>query len=293
MIAIHFIVNPIAGSGQNRLSQSFLQTYFEADRYAITVKSSEYKGHAIELTKASILQKADRIVACGGDGTINEVASALVGTSIPLGILPVGSGNGLASSLNIPKHIDKALQIIKTNKYMSIDVGCVNQHYFFSNAGFGFTANVIGNYELLQKRTLLCYVKASLKSFHQFSNRENTIISIDNKTELVNPFLIFVSNSNVMGYNMSLTPKASLQDGLLDVVIVPKINKLKILFLGFCMLINKLELFKELAYYQTSQLSVLRKQGTFFESQIDGELLKIIDQRLSIGIKKESLLVLV
>ena len=81
-------------------------------------------------------------------------------------------------------------------------------------------------------------MKASLKSYREFSNREDVIISINDKTEVVNPFLIFVSNSNVMGYNMSLTPKASLKDGLLDIVIVPKISKLKMLFFGFCMLIK-------------------------------------------------------
>ncbi|WP_026753310.1 diacylglycerol kinase family protein [Sediminibacter sp. Hel_I_10] len=293
MIDIHFIVNPIAGSGKNSFSELFLQDYFEADRYNITIKSSGYKGHAIDLTNESILQKADVIVACGGDGTINEVASTMVGSTIPLGIIPIGSGNGLAANLSIPKPIKKALYIIKNHHITTIDVGCVNQRYFFSNAGFGFTANVIGNYEAFQKRTLMCYIKASLKSFQQFSKKDSILIAIDGKTEVLNPFLIFVSNSNVMGYHMSLTPKASLQDGLLDVVIVPKINKLKMLIFGGLMLFKKPELLKEVKCYQTKSLTLVRQQGEVFESQMDGELSNIKDVTLSISIKKNALNVLV
>lgn len=293
MINIHFIVNPIAGSGDHSFSETFLQDYFEEEKYSITIKSSGHKGHAINLTKESINQKAHIIVACGGDGTINEVASTLVGTAIPLGIVPIGSGNGLASNLSIPKNLKEALYIIKNNQSMSIDVGCVNQRYFFSNTGFGFTANVIENYEAFQKRTLWCYLKASVKSFQQFYKKEKTVISIDNVTDFVDPFLIFISNSNEMGYKVSLTPKASLQDGLLDVVIVPKIGKFKILFFGLCMLIKKPGLLKSAKCFQTKEILLTRKQGEFFESQIDGELAKIKEQSLSVFLKEKSLNVII
>jgi len=293
MIDIHFIVNPIAGSGHHSFSETFLQDYFEADKYNITIKSSGYKGHAIDLTKESIHQQADIIVACGGDGTINEVASTLVGTTIPLGIIPIGSGNGLASNLNIPKNIKKALYIIKNNQQTTIDVGCVNQRYFFSNTGFGFDANVIENYEASQRRTLFCYLKASLKSFREFHKREEVIININGASEVVNPFLIFISNSNELGYNFSLTPKASLQDGLLDVIIIPKIGKLKMLFFGFCMLIKKPHLLKNAKCFQTKEILLTRKQGAYFESQIDGELAKIKEESLSVFLKEKSLSVII
>lgn len=293
MIDIHFIVNPIAGSGDHSFSELFLQDYFEADRYNIIIKSSGYKGHAIDLTKESINQQADIIVACGGDGTINEVASTLVGTVIPLGIVPIGSGNGLACHLNIPLNLKKSLYIIKNNQRTAIDVGSVNQRYFFSNTGFAFTADVIENYAASQKRTLLCYIKASVKSFQNYSKKEKIVISIDDNIEIVNPFLIFISNSNVMGYKMSLTPKASLTDGLLDVVVVPRISRFKILVFGFCMLIRKPEFLKEVKCYQTSKLTLLRKEGTSFESQIDGEISRIDASKLSVSVKRESLNVLV
>ena len=293
MLHIHFIVNPIAGSGRSCFSESLLLNFFEAENYTITTKYSGYKGHAVDLTKASIQQQADIIVACGGDGTINEVAATLVGTSIPLGIVPIGSGNGLATNLGISKNIKKALGVIRNNQCTKIDVGHVNQRYFFSNSGFGFTASVIENYEAFQKRTILCYLKAALKSFQEFSKREQIIISIDNEMDMINPFLIFVSNSNVMGYRMSLTPKASLNDGLLDVMIIPKIGKLRMLFFGFCMLIRKPHLLKEVRYYQTNSLTLIRKKGDLFDAQIDGELVKIKDSELTVSVKRDSLNVLV
>ncbi|MCL7765007.1 YegS/Rv2252/BmrU family lipid kinase [Polaribacter sp. Z014] len=292
MIAIHFIVNPIAGSGKHRFSKTFLQQYFEVDTYKITIKTSNFKGHAINLTKESILNKAAIIVACGGDGTINEVASTLVGTTIPLGIVPIGSGNGLASNLSIPKNILQAFYTIKNNKKTSIDVGCVNDRYFFSNTGFGFTANVIENYEASLKRTLLSYIKSSLKSFREFDKRAEISITINDDSEVLNPFLIFISNSNELGYHFSLTPKASLKDGLLDVIIVPKIGKLKMLFFGFCVFIKKPNLLKEVKYFQEREIKLTRKRGPIFEAQIDGELAKIEEELLFISVKERSLYVL-
>lgn len=293
MLAIHFIVNPIAGSGHHRFSETCLQKYFEPKNYIITVKTSRYKSHISNLTKQSIQQNADIIVACGGDGTVNEVASILVGTTIPLGIIPIGSGNGLASNLNIPIHITKALDIIKNNQRTKIDVGCVNQRYFFSNIGFGFTANVIENYEASQKRTLLRYVKACCKSFREYYKKEEVVIAIDDTIVVVNPFLIFISNSNVMGYSVSLTPKASLKDGLLDVIIVPKISQFKMLYFGLLMFIKKPELLKEVKCYQTASLTLTRKRGAFFALQIDGDWSKTETLTISVALKEKSLSVLV
>jgi len=293
VVTIHFIINPIAGTGHHSFSETLLHNYFEVDKYNISIKFSNYKGHAIDLTKESIKQKANIIVACGGDGTINEVASTLVGTSIPLGIIPIGSGNGLASNLNIPRNIIKALKIIKNNNQTKIDVGCINERYFFSNTGFGFTASVIGNYESLKQRTLFYYIKASFKSFKEFNKVKENITIINGASEIVNPFLIFISNSNVMGYNFSLTPKASLQDGLLDVVIVPKISKLKMLLFGFCMIIKKPNVLKGVKSFQTKEILLSRNQNNFFEFQIDGELAQLKEQSLSVYLKEKSLRVII
>ena len=293
MTNIHFIVNPIAGKGKTVITHSFLNKYFEDAYYLICVKETTHKAHAIQLTKESITEGADVIVACGGDGTINEVASELVNSSIVLGIIPIGSGNGLASNLKISKNIIKALITIRTQNSIKIDVGKVNDTYFFSNTGFGFDATVIKNYEASERRTLSCYINASLKSFREIHKQINIEITINDIIIVANPFLIFISNSNVMGYNTSLTPKASLQDGLLDVVIVPHLPKWKMLIFGLLMLLKKPELLKEVHSFQTKKIKLSRKGGDHFQSQLDGELLKIKDISVSIKVEEASLLVVV
>lgn len=293
IIDIHFIVNPIAGSGNTILSESFLKDYFSNAIYRITVKLSQYKGNSIILTQNSIAENADIVVACGGDGTINEVASTLIGSNIPLGIIPIGSGNGLASNLKIPKNIEAAIAVIKSFKVESIDVGCLNEHYFFSNTGFGFDASVVKYYEASEKRTLSRYIKASIKSFKHYHKQRGVRITVDDNPEIVNPFLIFISNSNELGYNLSLTPKASLKDGLLDVVIVSQISKLKILLFSVLVIFNKLTLLKEVNCFQTDKMTISRNDGHYFQSQLDGEFLKIEDETVQISMKPKSLQVIV
>ena len=292
MINIHFIINPISGSGKNELSEAFLGNYFSKDKYLITLKISQYKSNSLTLTAESIREKAQIIVACGGDGTINEVASALVNTGIPLGIIPMGSGNGLASNLKIPKQLEKAIGVILKNKSVPIDVGRVNDSYFFSNTGFGFDASVIKNYEASQRRSLLTYVKASLQSFKEYHRQDEIVIEINGTSQMANPFLIFISNSNVMGYGMSLTPKASLQDGLFDVVIVPKLPKWKMLVFGLLMLLKRPDFQKEVRCFQSKEIKLFKKSGGHFQSQIDGELLSISTSSVSIELRESALLVI-
>lgn len=292
MTRIHFIVNPIAGHGRASFTQEELQPYFIKGVHELTVKISKYKNHATELTKASILEHANIIVACGGDGTINEVASCLIGTEIALGILPMGSGNGLASNLKIPKKRRKALEIIRNKHIEHMDVGIINDRFFFSNTGVGFDASLIKHYESSEKRTLLGYIKACASTFREINKNTPLSIIINEEAPMANPFIILISNSNEMGYKLSLTPKASLQDGLLDVLVIKKIGKLKMLWLGFLILIRKAHWLKESRSFQTNKVHIECNQSDFFDTQIDGEHYKINTNKLSISLVEKSLYVL-
>tara|TARA_R110000868_G_scaffold1389_18_gene10780 strand:+ start:664 stop:1545 length:882 start_codon:yes stop_codon:yes gene_type:complete len=289
LIQIHFIVNPIAGSGDNHINIKFLQRYFNKDTYALVVKNSTYKNHAIVLTKESIVEKADIIVACGGDGTINEVATCIIGTPILLGVIPLGSGNGLASNLKISTNIHKAISIIKKQDIKKIDLGCLNDKYFFSNTGVGFDALVIKNYEQSNSRKLISYVKGTFKSLREISYDKEYNVTLNDETLVIKPFMIFISNSNVLGYNVSLTPKASLQDGLLDVLIVSKLNIFKVLLFWLLMIFKKHHLLKEVKSYQTKNMTILQNDLSFYETQIDGEYRIIEDSKIEISIKKQIL----
>ncbi|AFL81662.1 conserved protein of unknown function BmrU [Aequorivita sublithincola DSM 14238] len=286
---IHFIVNPIAGKGKNELSEALLETYFPKDEYSVSIKKTEFVLHATSLTKASIDEGAQIIVACGGDGTINEVASSLVSTSVILGILPMGSGNGLASNLKIPKNLNKALNIIKSQNAIAIDTGTLNGEPFFSNTGVGFDAHVISDFEENTTRQLFSYVKSTLRTLKNYHYKNIVELKYNGTTELISPFLLFVSNSNEMGYKMSLTPRASLQDGLLDLVIVPELSHFKLFIFAILFLFKKQHWMKEVRFEQITSLEIKSQDNRILKTQKDGEFFVPKEPRIEIAIHPKSL----
>jgi YegS/Rv2252/BmrU family lipid kinase len=292
MQRICFIVNPISGKGNNNLSEAYIKSLFVASDYEIEINYSEYPKHAIALAKNALLQKPAIVVACGGDGTINEVASVLVNTSVKLGIIPIGSGNGLASNLKIPNDINKALEIIKKGDTTTIDVGKINDYFFFSNTGLGIDAEIIKKYHESGKRTLVSYLKSTLKASitHKPKTLHYTIDAINHK---VNPLLLFVSNSNEMGYNMSLTPKASLSDGFLDLVIVPKLNFFHKSVFGMQVLTKKTHKNKKVTHTLIKDLQVQFDEVANLLIQIDGEHLHLETNTICIKIIEKSLTIIV
>lgn len=292
MVYIHFIVNPISGNGKHNLTASLLRNYFPKSQFNIDVYYTKYKQHAIALTKYAATKNPDVIVACGGDGTINEVASCLVGTPIKLGIVPVGSGNGLASNLNIPKDLEKSLEIIRKGHSNVIDVGQINNKYFFSNMGIGIDAMIIKKYEQSGKRTLSAYVKAALSSSFNFKTTKTTM-TFNNQILNLNPFILFVSNSNEMGYKMTLTPNASLSDGWLDFVVVPEISTLDKLKLGYAVVKNKIDYFKKAQHDLIQNLKIEMPDKIFTDAQIDGEHHNLKTNIIEVSMIQKALNVLV
>lgn len=292
MIHIHFIINPIAGSGNHNINQEFLESFFDKAFYNVTVKFSVYKNHTTQLTLESVAQNPDIIVACGGDGTINEVASCIIDKPILLGIIPLGSGNGLASNLKIPKKINKAIAIIKSQQTKTIDVGRLNNKYFFSNTGVGFDAYVIKNYEESNSRKLLSYIKAFFKALKSINNTREIEVNVNQEAFRLKPFMIFISNSNELGYKVSLTPKASLEDGLLDILIVSKLNAFKIVLFSFLMVFKKHHLIKEVKRFQTKNMSLSRGGINHFKMQIDGEYHLLETNTITISISVKALTVI-
>lgn len=268
---IHFIINPIAGKGKNELSKTLVESYFPTAEYSVSIKKTEFVLHATALTKASIDEGAQIIVACGGDGTINEVASCLVNTPVVLGILPMGSGNGLASNLKIPKNKKKGLNIIKNQKVVSIDTGSINGNPFFSNTGLGFDAHVISDYEENTARQLFSYIQSTIRTLKKYHYNHVVELKYNETTEVISPFLLFVSNSNEMGYKMSLTPRASLQDGLLDLIIVPKLSSLKLFGFAILFLFKKHHWLKEVRYEQVKSVKIKSLDEVILKAQKDGE----------------------
>lgn len=291
MTKIYFIVNPISGKGKHNITLDYIKPFFDESQYDIQVSFSTYKKHAIELTQQAIASKADVIVACGGDGTIHEVATELVGTNIAFGVVPVGSGNGLASNLSIPKDIEQAIMRVRDGKIFSMDVGSVNGEYFFSNMGFGIDATIIDKYEKSGKRKLGAYINAALNSAQEYVAKK-MLVTYNGKTKEVNPLLLFISNSNEMGYSMSLTPKASLTDGKLDYLMVPRIGLLKQLTFGLYVLLKKTEKFRKTDYVQTDVIHVEIVDHEKNGLQMDGEYYEYDTNKFEIKVLQGALKVL-
>lgn len=290
---IHFILNPISGKGKNKLDQTLVRSLFKAQAYDLVIKTSTQKKEAKTLAQKSVQEGADVVVACGGDGTINEVASALVDTPVLLGILRLGSGNGLASNLNIPKKLTDALLVIKHQITTKIDVGAINQHFFFSNASIGFGAQLIYHYSKTNTRQFLSYAYAFLKAFIKTNKAPRVSLSADNKTTTINPFILFVSNSNEMGYSLSLTPQASLKDGKLDLVYINNVSFLKKIFLAGLMVIKKINKSKLIHYQTIKKLKITNTETASFLIQIDGESERLDTETVSVEIKEKALNVIV
>ena len=290
---IHFILNPISGQGQNQLNIDLISTVLTKQDYEVVLKVSQHKNNIDSLTKLSIKENADVIVACGGDGTINKVATHLVNTQTPLGIIKFGSGNGLAAHLGIPNELLSALEVIKNNNMTKIDVGVVNQHFFFSNMSAGVAAKVINDYTHYKKRQFISYLRATLKALWAKIPPLKVELDIDGIKKTISPLVLFVSNSNEMGYSVSFTPKASLEDGKLDVVLSEQLSFFQKLRFVQQIVFMKNKIFNKAEYYLIEKMKVTNKKESHFLIQFDGESVVIDSKELEISVRKAALNVIV
>tara|TARA_B000000609_G_C24116922_1_gene317281 strand:- start:180 stop:935 length:756 start_codon:yes stop_codon:yes gene_type:complete len=228
-IKIFFIIHV----SRSKKIKKIIQSFFKNRNEKIFLFTSKYKGHTSVLTKNAIKQNANIIVACGGDGTINEIINQIANTKIKLGILPLGSGNGIAKHFKIPNNIYQALNLIVSNNSKFSDLGKIDKFYFLGNLGFGFENEFINQYQKLRGRGFIYYLFGFIMASFKF-NYNTFEIKKNNKTKKIKPFAFTISNLNQQGYNVSITPKASNNDGLLDVAIFEKKNIFKIIkFLFF------------------------------------------------------------
>lgn len=288
---IVFIINPISGKGLGKIIEPQIQEYFQSKPYSIETIFADYPGHAIALTQLAVKQNPKAIVACGGDGTINEVAQALIGQNIPLGILPLGSGNGLASNLAIPKEIEKALDLIINAPTHVIDVGRIQNHYFFSNAGFGIDAQVIHRYASAKQRNFIGYLKASLWSFLHYKPQPLQFSVEGNYSTAKSYFFVMISNSNEAGYGISFTPNAKLNDGVFDIVAIEQLNFFEFIQFAWCVIRKQIPQMKKATTFQTHKIEIISKKDVII-AQIDGEPFEIHDTSIQLQIIPKALQVL-
>lgn len=217
---IAFIVNPISGTQEKEQIIALINEYLDIDKYTFQIIYTQYAGHAEEIAAQCAEDSHFAVVAVGGDGTVNEVARALTHTHTALGIIPCGSGNGLARHLQISMQPRKAIEAINEGIIERIDYGTINRRKFFCTCGVGFDAFVSLKFAEAGKRGLNTYIEQSLNASLNYKPETYKLTIDGNETEIYQAFLIACGNAAQYGNNAYIAPKATLTDGLLDVTIL-------------------------------------------------------------------------
>lgn len=276
MRKINFLVNPISGNTKKdeilRLVHTEMQGKDIPFEFIFTNVAGNY-----DFVKDKIEQEGvTDIVMIGGDGTVNQVVSALRDSKVKFGIIPVGSGNGLALAAGIPKKPIDAIQLILKGEASFVDAFLINKHFSCMLSGVGFDAQVAHDFSNKASRGLMTYTQQSLINYFKAHPYQFEII-LENFSFFTDAYFISIANSNQFGNNFTIAPKASLNDGLLDIVVVQKMNKAKIPFAILKQIRgnNKLiELVENLSksnilYFQTNLLTIKNNKHAPFH--IDGE----------------------
>lgn len=216
---IVFIVNPISGTSDKQHIIDLIPRYLDEERFKWQIRRTEHKGHAAEYAHEATREGVDVVVAVGGDGTVNEVARSLVHTDTALGIIPCGSGNGLARHLFIPMNPEGALQVLSDCHIEQLDYGMIDQEPFFCTCGVGFDAFISDRFAKAGRRGLLTYIENTLKEGLNYKP-DTYEITIDGERQEYKAFLIACANASQYGNNVYIAPHASMSDGLMDVTLM-------------------------------------------------------------------------
>ncbi len=222
---IAFILNPISGTHSKEEIPGMIDELLDKDRFDPIIMFTEYAGHASEIAKKCAKESYDIVVAVGGDGTVNEVARSLVHTKTALGIIPSGSGNGLARHLCIPLDIKKAINIINADVIDTFDYGVINDLPFFCTCGMGFDAFISLKFAEAGKRGPITYVENVLKEGLKY---EPETYEVEDETGATKykAFLIACANASQYGNNAYIAPGATMKDGMMDVIVMEPFDAL-------------------------------------------------------------------
>ncbi len=265
---ILFIVNPFSGRGIPKNLSDRITRSFQNSRFVPVLALTEKPGEATEVAHTYLKKGVNKIFAVGGDGTVNEVAKALVNSDVTMGIIPIGSGNGLARHLRIPLDVTKAARTMYRQKIALIDYGLANEHPFFCTAGLGFDAQVGARYGNLTKRGFRNYVKATVSEYLNYQPgfyklRDNGY-SMEKEA-----FLITIANASQFGNNAYIAPEADITDGLLDVTIISPFPRFMAPSIGIKLFTKKLGKSKYVEMFRVRSLEIQQQEPKYIH--LDGE----------------------
>ncbi|NEN25386.1 diacylglycerol kinase family lipid kinase [Cryomorpha ignava] len=262
---ILFIINPHSGIKSKLGFVDLIEQQIRED-FIVKTRLTQRPEHATEIALEAVESGVDAVIAVGGDGSVNEVGRALIGTDVALGIIPLGSGNGFARHLNIPLHEKDALQTINQFRTQIIDTATINGTPFLATAGLGFDAQVGWQFANHGTRGFLSYVQITASAFMGYKPKTYQL-SIDGKEIETTAFLINFANAGQYGNNAWIAPSASLSDGLLNICILDKFPKYYVPSIIYKLFNKKIEKLKYYRFLQGKEIWV-RNPDIY---HIDGE----------------------
>lgn len=260
---IVFVVNPISGTQEKKSILKWIDERIDRSLYDYDIVKTEYAGHATEIAAQAVKDQVYMVVAIGGDGTVNEIARSLVHTETTLGIIPCGSGNGLARHLRMPMDPKSAIDILNEGYRICMDYGKINNQPFFCTCGVGFDAFVSLKFADSGKRGLLTYLENTLHESLTYQP-ETYVIENEEGTVKYNAFLIACGNASQYGNNAYITPQASLKDGLMDVTILEPFTVLDVPSLSFQLFNKTIDQNSRIKTMRTKKIKIHRsKPGVY------------------------------
>jgi diacylglycerol kinase (ATP) len=289
MKKIVFIVNPRSGIFSKESIDEVIGSNLDAGKYIYQVEFTERPGHATEISHHHVRAGADIVVAVGGDGSVNEVAQGLVGTEVALGIIPGGSGNGLAHFLKIPLNQKKAIELIHSGRLVKIDTASINGHFFVSIAGTGFDGLVARRFSKEKFRGFVAYLKVVTETYPGYKPKKYTV-HLNGQTLKIRALFIAFANSDQFGFQTTIAPGARIDDGLLDVTVMQKPPLIEIPYLAGLLYWRKIDKSKFIQIYKTNEVVVKTRRNRWVN--IDGEPKKL-GKKLTVTVHPHSLNVII
>lgn len=255
-------MNPISGTVRKYGIPKIIEKTLDKEYYEFSIAETNYSGHAYEIAKDAKEKGYYAVVAVGGDGTVNEVAKAIVHSDTALGILPCGSGNGLARHLMLPLDIQKAVEVINMHTVHDLDYGLINNIPFFCTCGMGFDAFISMKFAEAGKRGPVTYLENILREGLKYKP-ETYEIKDESGTSVRRAFLISCANASQYGNNAYIAPQASMSDGLLDVTIMEPFDMIEAPQISIDMFNKTLNNNSKIKTFKTKQIHVHREKAGF------------------------------
>jgi len=269
---LHLIWNPVAGNGAAIGAYQQVTDALAERGIPFSAEKTEYAGHATELAKKAVENGAKKVVVLGGDGTIREVASALMNTDVPLGIISCGTGNDIIRPLKIPKDALTALDIVLAGEARHMDAAMANDLLYFNVAGFGFDVDVLNYVEIYKKRMKngsLAYLRGLLAALLHLNSRKTKITWPGGSME-ADVLIIAAGNGTHFGGGMMVTPKADPFDGLLDICVITNISKIRAYMILPKFMKGEHLSTKYVTYFKTTELTAVCDPASLLD--VDGDV---------------------